>query len=157
MAVESTIWLFCLLSLFCGSSKQGKALTLIICMFFFFFQRGACVKQWATHVTLKCSCSEHKWAVIKKIRQSYWVNVHLARYVQCPLRIPRSPHVASPVRLRLYCCSMSVEPLSGRAARLRRCEVAARCWRSSPEWCRGAAGGLWTDRGSSGSGRGCGS
>lgn len=36
MAVESTIWLFCLLSLFCGPSKQGKAPTLIICMFFVF-------------------------------------------------------------------------------------------------------------------------
>lgn len=65
MAVETIIWLFCLLSLFCAPSKQGKELSLELsacyCRLFLFFPPSACVGQHSTHISLQRSAvTQHK-------------------------------------------------------------------------------------------------
>lgn len=98
------------------------------------------MRQRATHITLKCSYSEHKWAVIKDRRESYPVNLHLARSFPMPLRtILRSPHVAlggSGVLL-LHGCLCQDAPRGSGAAKLQ--HIAQR---SSPECCHRAARGF---------------
>lgn len=76
MAVESTIWLFYLLLLFCDPSEQGNALTLIICMLLL------SVHTWGSGPLVSHQSAGSR-NTSRMCCESFWVNVHLARIVKC--------------------------------------------------------------------------
>lgn len=144
MAVESTIWLFGLLTLFCGPSKQGKALTFIFMLSgFFLCVWYACVRQRSRHVTLKCSYSQHKWAV----------NVNFAPCMDRTISHPCSVFTSCGLSARCqWAEDVLLLKLMGDSRRTLWMVLA---WRSCSLECgHRADGGLWTDRGSLGSNRG---